>query len=114
MHHRIGTERQRALPPEHLTELQRAVRFLYLQRLAFGGKVEGRNFGVSPGQAARFNVLRLERDIAELHERLAGVVIEQLDFAKRRASNNFQLASRIDARQRELSEEKRLVEQMLR
>ena len=40
--------------------------------------------------------------------------IEQLDFAKRRASNNFQLASRIDARQRELSEEKRLVEQMLR
>ena len=40
--------------------------------------------------------------------------IEQLDFAKRRASNNFQLASRIDARQRELAEEKRLVEQMLR
>lgn len=40
--------------------------------------------------------------------------IEQLDFAKRRASNNFQLASRIDARQRELSEEKRLVEQILR
>jgi beta-barrel assembly-enhancing protease len=40
--------------------------------------------------------------------------IEQLDFAKRRASNNFQLASRLDARQRELAEEKRLVEQMLR
>lgn len=40
--------------------------------------------------------------------------IEQLDFAKRRASNNFQLASRIDARQRELMEDKRLIEQMLR
>lgn len=40
--------------------------------------------------------------------------IEQLDFAKRRASNNFQIASRIDARQRELNEEKRLIEQMLR
>lgn len=40
--------------------------------------------------------------------------IEQLDFAKRRASNNFQLASRIDARQRELMEEQRIVEQMLR
>lgn len=40
--------------------------------------------------------------------------LEQLDFAKRRASNNFQLASRIDARQRELMEEKRLIEQMLR
>jgi predicted Zn-dependent protease len=40
--------------------------------------------------------------------------LEQLDFAKRRASNNFQLASRIDARQRELVEEKRIIEQMLR
>ncbi|OEC35189.1 Putative Zn-dependent protease, contains TPR repeats [Pseudomonas cuatrocienegasensis] len=40
--------------------------------------------------------------------------IEQLDFAKRRASNNFQLASRIDARQRELIDEQRMVEQMLR
>lgn len=40
--------------------------------------------------------------------------LEQLDFAKRRASNNFQLASRIDARQREFMEEKRLIEQMLR
>ena len=40
--------------------------------------------------------------------------IQQLDLAKRRASNNFQLASRIDARQRELMEEKRIIEQMLR
>lgn len=40
--------------------------------------------------------------------------IEQLDFAKRRASNNFQLASRIDARQKELIEEKRMTEEMLR
>jgi beta-barrel assembly-enhancing protease len=40
--------------------------------------------------------------------------IEQLDFAKRRASNNFQQASRIDARQRELMEDQRIIEQMLR
>lgn len=39
--------------------------------------------------------------------------IEQLDFAKRRSSN-FQLASRIDARQQRLMEEKRMVEDMLR
>lgn len=74
--------RQRAMPPEHLSDLQRAARFLYLQRLAFGGKVEGRNFGVSAGQGARFNVLRLERDIADLHDRLAGVVVEKLDFGE--------------------------------
>src|SRR3990167_8236676 len=40
--------------------------------------------------------------------------IEQLDFAKRRSTNNFQLASRIDARQRELLEDQRIIEQMLR
>ncbi len=39
--------------------------------------------------------------------------IEQLDLAKRRASN-FQIASRIDARQKQLIEEKRMVEEMLR
>lgn len=77
---RAEFERQRAMPPEHLTDLQRAARFLYLQRLAFGGKVEGRHFGVSSGQSARFNVLRLERDIADLHDRLAGVVVERLPF----------------------------------
>lgn len=77
---RAEFERQRALPAEQLTDLQRAARFLYLQRLAFGGKVEGRHFGVAPQQGARFNVLRLERDLADLHDRLASVVIEQLDF----------------------------------
>ncbi|MEL7557977.1 M48 family metalloprotease [Stutzerimonas chloritidismutans] len=39
--------------------------------------------------------------------------IEQLDFAKRR-SDNFQSAARIDARQKQLLEEKRMVEDMLR
>lgn len=75
-------ERQQAMPAEHLTDLQRAARFLYLQRLAFGGKVSGRNFGVSSGQGARFNVLRLERDLADLHDRLAGVLVERLPFAE--------------------------------
>ncbi|TBU94567.1 M48 family metalloprotease [Stutzerimonas kirkiae] len=40
-----------------------------------------------------------------------GQAVEQLDLAKRR-SNNFQLASRIDARQRQLEEEKRMIEGM--
>ena len=39
--------------------------------------------------------------------------IEQLDFAKRRSSN-FQTAARIDARQKALIEEKRMVDEMLR
>ncbi|VXB75814.1 putative beta-barrel assembly-enhancing protease [Pseudomonas sp. 8AS] len=40
--------------------------------------------------------------------------LSQLDLAKRRASSNFPLASRIDARQQELQEEKRAIDKMLR
>ena len=40
--------------------------------------------------------------------------IEQLDFAKRRANGNFQLAARMDARQQALKEEKKMIEEMLR
>ncbi|TVT80054.1 M48 family metalloprotease [Pseudomonas sp. H3(2019)] len=39
--------------------------------------------------------------------------IQQLDFAKRRAGTNFPLSSRIDARQRELMEQERLVKDMM-
>ena len=40
--------------------------------------------------------------------------LQQLDFAKRRAGNNFQLASRIDARQRDMLEQQRMVKDMMR
>lgn len=78
---RAEFDRLLALPADRLTDIQRAARFLYLQRLAFGGKVAGRSFGVSAGQTARFNVTRLEPMLAEVHDRLAGVVIEQLPWA---------------------------------
>ncbi|MDZ7893618.1 MAG: DNA adenine methylase [Sphingobium sp.] len=39
-------EHLRSIDPAGLTDIERAARFLYLQRLAFGGKVVGRNFGV--------------------------------------------------------------------
>lgn len=71
-------ERLRASDPATLTDLERAARFLYLQRLAFGGKVAGRNFGVTVTGGARFNVLKLAPLLEDVHERLAGVVIENL------------------------------------
>ncbi|MCY1224988.1 Beta-barrel assembly-enhancing protease [compost metagenome] len=40
--------------------------------------------------------------------------IEQLGFAKRRASGNFPLAARIDARQQELIQQQQMVKQMMR
>jgi DNA adenine methylase len=72
-------ERLKASDPSTLTDLERAARFLYLQRLAFGGKVAGQNFGVSAG-AARFNITRLATVLEDIHERLAGVVIENLPW----------------------------------
>lgn len=65
-----------------LTDLERAARFLYLQRLAFGGKVTGRTFGIDRRTPARFDVTKLEPVLAEIHERLAGVVIEQLPYGE--------------------------------
>lgn len=32
-------------PPEVLTDIQRAARYLYIQKLSFGGKVTGQTFG---------------------------------------------------------------------
>ncbi|PTQ72251.1 M48 family metalloprotease [Pseudomonas sp. GV071] len=40
--------------------------------------------------------------------------LEQLDFAKRRAINNFPLASKIDARQKEIMEQQRMIKQLMR
>ncbi|MDG6079734.1 DNA adenine methylase [Erythrobacter litoralis] len=73
-------ERLAGLDPKRLTDLQRAARFLYLQKLAFGGKVAGRNFGVDNRQGARFNITKLEPVLDDLHDRLAGVTIEELPF----------------------------------
>lgn len=77
---RAEFERLTATDPETLTDLERAARFLYLQRTAFGGKVAGRNFGVSADRPGRFDVTTLAPMLEAVHERLAGVVIERLDF----------------------------------
>lgn len=67
--------------PSTLTDLERAARFLYLQCLAFGGKVRGRTFGISMG-GARFNLPRLTPVLKEIHGRMAGVVIENLPWRR--------------------------------
>jgi DNA adenine methylase len=74
-------ERLAASNPDTLTDLERAGRFLYLQRLAFGGKVAGRNFGVDRAGPSRFDVSKLGPLLDDINERLAGVVIECLPWA---------------------------------
>ncbi|HTV67500.1 MAG TPA: DNA adenine methylase [Rhizobiaceae bacterium] len=74
-------ERLAACDPSTLTDLEKAARFLYLQRLAFGGKITGRSFGVDTTGGARFNINRLGPVLEDVHERLAGVVVENLDWS---------------------------------
>lgn len=68
------------IDPATMTDIERAARFLYLQRLAFGGKVSGKNFGVSVGMPSRFDMTRLTPLLEDAYERLSGVVIECLDY----------------------------------
>jgi DNA adenine methylase len=79
---RVEFERLVATRPETLTDLERAARFLYLQRTAFGGKVSGRNFGVSVDRPGRFNLSTLEPMLEDVHARMAGVVIECLNYVE--------------------------------
>lgn len=78
---RAGFEKLMAMEPASLTDLQRSARFLYLQRLAFGGKVNGRHFGVVTGAGARFDVSKVAPMIEAVHERLAGVIVERLPWS---------------------------------
>lgn len=68
-------------PPETLTDIQRAARFFYLQKLGFGGKVDGHTFGTATTSRARLNLLRLEEDLSAVHLRLHQVTVEHLDWA---------------------------------
>lgn len=73
-------ERLQATDPSTLTDLERAARFLYLQRTTFGGKVAARTFGVDPRSGASFDVTRLVPVLEAIHERLAAVTIESLPW----------------------------------
>lgn len=65
---------------EPLTDIQRAARFYYLQRHAFGGKVAGQSFGTSHQSPKTLNLLRLEEELSAAHLRLHQVVVEQLPW----------------------------------
>ena len=65
--------------PETLTDIQRAVRYYYLQRLSFGGKTDGRTFGTGATQPPGLNLATVQETLLEVHWRLERVTIENLD-----------------------------------
>ncbi|EAP0954382.1 TPA: DNA adenine methylase [Citrobacter braakii] len=67
-------------PEETLTDIQRAARFYYLQKQAFGGKVADHTFGTSTTSAPRFNLLRIEEELSMAHLRLSRTLIEHLEW----------------------------------
>lgn len=66
--------------PLTLTDLERAARFLYLQKTAFGGKASGQNFGVMQERPASFDITKLGPMLEDVHTRLSGVVIMALPY----------------------------------
>lgn len=69
-------------PEETLTDIQRAARFFYLQKLAFGGKVNGQTFGTATTSPAKLAFSRIEDDLSTAHLRLDRTCIEHLQWAE--------------------------------
>lgn len=77
---RAEFDRLRAIDPATLTDLERAARFIYLQRTAYSGLLDG-VFRVTPRQPAKVSLAKLEPLIRRAHARLADAVIERLPYA---------------------------------
>lgn len=67
-------------PVDTLTDIQRAARFFYLQKMAFGGKVTGQNFGIATSTPPRLNLLRIEEELSAACLRLSRTYIEHLPW----------------------------------
>ena len=70
---------QQMTKPETLTDIQRAARFYYLQHHAFGGKINGQNYGTAT-TAPMINLCRIEESLSAAHLRLSGTNVENLSW----------------------------------
>ncbi len=81
---RAEFERLIEIPPETLTDVQRAARFAFLQTVMFAGKPATMGsrgtVSVSAYHPAKLTAARLRRLVSRAHRRLQGVHIERLDW----------------------------------
>ncbi len=75
-------ERLKTVPPETLTDIQRASRFYFLVRNAFGARITNPSFGVAATHRPRMNLLRIEEELSEAHLRLSRVFIENRPYSQ--------------------------------
>lgn len=75
-------ERFMQTPAETLTDIHRAVRFYYLMRNGYSGKVTGQTFGYALTAPPRFNLLRVEEDLSAAHVRLSQVYVENQPWSR--------------------------------
>lgn len=68
--------------PDTLTDIQRAVRFYYLLRAGYGGRVNNSTFSVSHTKASNLNLLRIEEELSAAHLRLSRVYVENMPYDK--------------------------------
>ena len=74
-------ERYKATPPDCLTDIQRAVRFIYLLKHSFGGNIfKGGCFGYGTDTPPRATGPSIMARIKQAFERLAAVTLENLPF----------------------------------
>lgn len=70
-------EKQKA--PDTLTDIQRAVRYYYLQRLGFAGKTKSRSFAPGTDRPMNLILTSIEETLLEVHWRLQRVTVERIN-----------------------------------
>jgi DNA adenine methylase len=68
------------IQPESMTDIQRAARYFYLQKTAYGGRVTRQNYAIHVVQRPNFSPARLHELLEAAHARLSRVQIEQLPY----------------------------------
>lgn len=80
---RAEFERHKATPPEGLTDIQRAARFLYLLKYCFGGNMlKSPTFGYQTNTTPAATGPSIMERIRQAFARLAAVTVENLPFAE--------------------------------
>ncbi len=68
--------------PESLTDIQRAARYFFLLKSAYGGRVTRQNYAIHVVQRPNFSTARIRDVIEQTHDRLARVQIECLPYER--------------------------------